>query len=95
MPFDSRLARVYSERSVRQHAPSASGVIGLSNSSGWLYIADTDDIRMALLDLLEDQPRGPSNRSATGFSFELSPLNERAERRAELVRELQPAKTAG
>lgn len=93
MPFDNRLARVYSERSVRQHAPAASGIIGLSNAGGWLYIADTDDIRTALLDLLDEQPRGPSNRSATGFSYELQPVEQRVQRREELVRELQPGKT--
>jgi hypothetical protein len=90
MPFENCLSKVYSESSVMQNAPAASGVFGLSNAQGWLVIGESDDIRDTLLNLLEDNVSKPGRRPATGFSYEVHPPQGRIQRRDRLIQELKP-----
>ena len=90
MPFENCVARVYSESSVWQSAPPASGIFGLSNSRGWLFVGESDDIRGSLLELLQIRANVPMSKDATGFSYELRAPGDRAERRDRLMQELRP-----
>ena len=91
MPFENCVARVYTAASVWQNAPPASGIFGLSNSRGWLYVGETDDIRGSLLALLEGRESATLSSGATGFSYELRGPGDRAQRHDQLTHELRPA----
>jgi hypothetical protein len=93
VPFENCIAKVYTAASVWQNAPPASGIYGLSNSRGWLFVAETDDIRGSLLELLASDSAAPIRKGATGFSFELRAPGDRAQRRDQLMVELRPAHT--
>jgi len=91
MPFEDCVAKVYSVASVWQNAPPASGIFGLSNARGWLYVGETDDIRGSLLELLENRESAALSSGATGFSYELRGPGDRAQRHDQLTHELKPA----
>ena len=91
MPFENCVARVYTVASVWQNAPPSSGIFGLSNARGWLFVGETDDIRGSLLELLEDSASAPLSAGATGFSYELRGPGDRARRHSQLSLELRPA----
>ncbi len=86
MPFDRNYPRSFSALSIRQHAPAYSGVYGLSNARGWVYIGESDNIRESLLAHL------PSAGDATGFVFEICEPAVRAQRQGRLIQEYQPAR---
>jgi hypothetical protein len=90
VPFENCIAKVYTASSVWQNAPPLSGIYGLSNSRGWLFVGETDDIRGSLLELLESAGGAAIRKGATGFSFELRAPGDRAQRRDQLLVELRP-----
>ena len=77
--------------SVRQNAPSAPGVYGLSNAREWVFIGSAENVRAALFDCLS----GPALRShgVTGFTFELCNPEARDERERRLILEMRPVFT--
>lgn len=86
MPFDRNFPRSFSALSIRQHAPAYSGVYGLSNARGWLYIGESDNIQESLLAHLS------SAEEATGFVFEICDPSMRAMRQDRLIFEYEPAR---
>jgi hypothetical protein len=74
---------------IEREAPEASGVYGISNSQGWIYIAETENIRASLMGHLADCAANSQDPPA-GFSFELSPAYSRTARRDRLIAELTP-----
>jgi hypothetical protein len=71
------------------HAPAAPGVYGITNSKNWLFIAEADDIRAALLSqLAASSPLRSMN--PTGFVFELCKASARTARQERLVEEYGP-----
>ena len=90
MPFRNCFARTFKAAAVLREAPPRSGVYGLSNALGWIYVGETDNIQAQLLAHLEE-PRGfVAHGVATGFSFELSPPSERVARQRQIVLEFDP-----
>ena len=73
------------------YAPMASGVYGISNAREWIYIGETDDIQMALQDLLEDGREWLLKRSPTGFVFEVCEGARRPSRQERLISEYGPS----
>ena len=86
MPFDRNFPRSFSAVSIRQHAPAYSGVYGLSNARGWVYIGESDNIHESLLAHLI------SAEEATGFVFETCTPAMRARRQDRLIQEYEPAR---
>jgi len=72
------------------YAPMASGVYGITNSSEWIYIGETDDIQGALLTHLRESDSPQMKRRPTGFVFEISDAARRSSRQDSLVSEYQP-----
>ena len=70
--------------------PNGGGVYGLSNAQGWIYINTAENIQAALLNHLSELNRVSSFQTATGFTFELCAIDQRAERRDRLIVELHP-----
>src|SRR5580704_3847266 len=91
MPFARHSGYSFSSISVRRNAPVLSGVYGLSNSHGWIFIQGAENIQAALLDHLTELDPASLFRTATGFTFELCEPGERAHRCSRLIAELHPA----
>jgi len=91
MPFDPALPRAFTDITVRQYVPAASGLYGLSNSRNWLYIGESDNMRESLLGHLRNPDAGISGGSPTGFVFEACDRSARGARHDRLVREYTPA----
>lgn len=91
MLFRNGFAQAFKAAAIRREAPPSSGVYGLSNARGWIYVGETDDIQARLLEHLEETDTLLARGAPTGFSFELSPPGERVARQRQIVLELQPA----
>jgi predicted GIY-YIG superfamily endonuclease len=76
--------------SVDKNVPAASGVYGLSNARQWIYVGETADIHAELFKHLQHPNTFLKGHSPSGFTYELSPAQYRAERRNQLVSELEP-----
>ena len=90
MPFSTPFARSYTEVSVRQHAPAASGVYGISNSTEWLFIGESDNIQQSLLKHVADRDGALAERTPSGFVFEQCDREGRIARQDRLVLEYEP-----
>ena len=95
MPFRNCFARTFKAAVVLREAPPYSGVYGLSNALGWLYVGETGDIRARLLALLEEPRAFAAIGVPTGFSFELSSPSERVARQRQIVLEFDPPGNGG
>ena len=91
MPFVNFIARVFKAASVQRDAPASSGVYGLSNAGGWIYIGETDNIRARLLAHLQENDPTLRDKKPTGFSFELCHSQNRHARQSQLIVELHPS----
>ncbi len=95
MPFRNCFARTFKAAVVLREAPPYSGVYGLSNALGWIYVGETDDIQARLLAHLEEPGAFGVRGAPTGFSFELSSPNERLARQRQIIVEFDPACNGG
>ena len=90
MAFEFTIPHAFSYMSVRAHAPSSSGVYGISNAKEWIYIGQADNIRERLLQHLTDADSTIRARTPTGFTFELCDSRFRAGRQDQLVMQYEP-----
>ena len=90
MPFENSLAHAFTPSSIRNHAPVASGVYGISNSHEWIYIGETDNIQGKLLTHLQELGTPLLTRQPKGFVYELCTLGVRMGRHDRLVTEYGP-----
>ena len=91
MPFDQLFPRSFTAASVREHAPTASGLYGISNPIEWIYIGETDNIQETLLGHLRELGTSLLRRHPTGFVFEVCDRAKRPARQDRLVLEYEPA----
>jgi hypothetical protein len=90
MPFDPIIPRPFTSGAVRNYAPSASGVYGISNAREWIYIGEADNIQGALLAHLQDAGTSLMKKEPTGFVFEVCEGARRPSRQDRLVLEYEP-----
>lgn len=90
MPFAQCFPRSFTASSVREHAPNASGVYGISNASEWIYIGETDNIQAALFGHLGELDTPLRSRRPTGFVFEVCDRAKRTSRQDRLIKEYGP-----
>jgi hypothetical protein len=90
MPFANHGNRSFTVTSVHKNVPAASGVYGLSDASQWIYVGETANIHAELFKHLQHPNTFLRGHSPSGFTWELSSEEHRAERRNQLVFELQP-----
>lgn len=90
MPFDRLIPRPLTAGAIQMYAPAAPGVYGISNAREWIYIGESDNIRGALLGLLQDLYTSMMKRQPTGFVFEVCEGSHRAARQDRLVLEYEP-----
>lgn len=91
MPFDQFFPRPFTPGAIREYAPAASGVYGISNAREWLYIGEADSIREALFDHLQNIHTSLMKRQPAGFVFEVCEGSRRSARLDRLVHEYGPA----
>jgi len=90
MPFDRFVPHTFSLVSVQRNAPALSGVYGLSNAREWLFVGETDNIKAALLQHLQEPHASLAGREPTGFIFEICVSYNRVARQEGLIKEYQP-----
>jgi hypothetical protein len=90
MPFNTHGNRAFTFHSIGNNAPAASGVYGLSNAAGWIYVGESDDIQGQLLRHLRSGDAIQQAQSPSGFTFELCAREHRLARQQQLVIELAP-----
>jgi hypothetical protein len=90
VPFERTLPRSFSTFSVRNYAPVASGVYGLSNASQWLYVGESDNIQAALMAHLSDPDSELMKLAPKGFVVEICDRSKRLLRQDRLVGEYKP-----
>jgi len=91
MPFDYVFPRSFTPTSIREHAPTSSGVYGISNAREWIYIGESDNIQESLLFHLGDMDTSLLKRQPTGFVFEVCDRAKRPSRQDRLILEYEPA----
>jgi hypothetical protein len=90
MSFTQCAARSFTSVSIRKNAPQSSGVYGLSNGSEWIFIGEASNIRVRLMEHLEERDTMLTNRRPMGFMFEECPPYNRVFRRDALARQFEP-----
>lgn len=90
MPFENSLAHAFTAGSIRAHAPTASGVYGISNAREWLYVGASDNVQGALLAHLQDTESPLARCRPAGFVFEVCWPGQQLERCDRLTREYSP-----
>lgn len=90
MPFDQPFPRSFTASSMREHAPTLSGVYGISNASEWIYIGESENIQAALLQHLQGLDAALLKRQPTRFVFEVCDQELRPNRQDRLVLEYEP-----
>ena len=90
MPFNRHGNRSFTAVSIGNNAPAASGVYGLSDARGWIYVGATANIYAELLRHLREPDALLRANRPSGFTFELCPAEQRVGRRNALVTELDP-----
>jgi excinuclease UvrABC nuclease subunit len=90
MPFDRFAPCTFSLVSVQRNAPALSGVYGLSNAREWIFVGESDNIKAALLQHLQERHAALLERGPTGFVYELCIPHDRLARQERLIQEYQP-----
>ncbi len=90
MPFAQIIPRPLSSSAVQAYAPASSGVYGISNAHEWIFISESDNIRIALLGHLRELDTVLMKRQPTGFVFEVCETPGRSSRKDRLVQEYAP-----
>ncbi len=90
MPFEQFTPRSFTAGGVRAHAPTGSGVYGISNAREWIYVGAADNIQTALLDHLQDLDAPLMKRQPMGFVFEVCDRVRRSVRQDRLIVEYEP-----
>jgi hypothetical protein len=90
MPFENHGNRSFTMNSIYKNAPAESGVYGLSNSQHWIYIGESSNLRLQLMDHLRKADGFGVGQRPTGFTYELCAPEDRVARQNRLVSELEP-----
>jgi hypothetical protein len=90
MPFENHGNRSFTMNSIHKNAPAESGVYGLSNSQHWIYIGESANLRLQLMDHLRNADGFGIGQRPTGFTYELCAPEKRVERQNHLMSELEP-----
>jgi hypothetical protein len=90
MPFENHGNRSFTMNSIHKNAPAESGVYGLSNSRHWIFIGESDNLRLQLIAHLRNADGFGIGQRPTGFTFELCAPEHRVARQNLLVSELEP-----
>jgi len=90
MPFGQPVPRPFTPASIREYAPVSSGVYGVSNAGGWIYIGEADNIQEALFSHLQKAGSSLEKWQPTGFVFESCDRTRRTLRLDRLILEYEP-----
>jgi hypothetical protein len=90
LPFEGFGTYVFTFETVRQNAPSTSGVYANFTPKQWVFIGASDDVRQALFQHLNSPDPCVRQYSPLSFGCELVAASERADRRDALIGELRP-----
>jgi hypothetical protein len=80
----------WSEHSIKNNAPAASGVYAIFSATRWIYVGESDDMRSSLLGHIGGDIACIGSAAPTGFSHEELGPGERDGRYKYLVKALSP-----
>lgn len=76
----------FTEASIKNNAPSASGVYALCNQDGvYLYFGETNDLQRRLLEHLNETGTCIKRQGAANFAFDFVSAQTRVKRQNELI----------
>jgi excinuclease UvrABC nuclease subunit len=81
----------WSEASILQNAPVASGAYAIFKSGQWIYVGESNNIQRRLLEHFRGDNACITRLVPAGFQFEVCNEAERMLRQALLIRQLNPA----
>jgi hypothetical protein len=93
MPFPQQARRLFTEVGVESLPSGQSGVYGILNAEGWVYIGQAHDLRASLMrHVLKESAESVCIHinQPTGWVAELVPVPKLADREAALIREFRP-----
>ena len=93
MSFNRRFRYQFTDREIAEHAPSSSGVYGIFNRAGCVYVGETPDIQASLFSQLRggtDESYWIRSLNPNRFAFEQVSGPDRCEREHRLIDELNP-----
>jgi hypothetical protein len=90
VPFERILPRSFTANSVRNFAPAASDVYGLSNASERIYVGEADNIQAALFVHLSDPDSELRRLLPRGFVVEICGRAKRLARHGRPIEEYRP-----
>jgi hypothetical protein len=91
MNWDQQSTYPFNRTSVLRITSEVSGVYGLLNGNGWIYIGECPNLQRALLECLSGQRPCILQFQPTVFVFELCPPKNRKPRQKALVQIYRPA----
>jgi predicted GIY-YIG superfamily endonuclease len=90
MPFATNLGYAFNADTIKNMVPASSGVYGLFNNKGWVYVGESKDIERRLLEHLNTSGTCISRANPTHCIWELSAEHTRVQRQNALILELGP-----
>jgi hypothetical protein len=90
MPWSSPTGYPFTSASIGVRAPDSSGVFGLFDNDGWIFIATSDDIQRSLFLCRQKSREYFLPNEPTGYVFELVSKAASSARRDHLVFEFLP-----
>ena len=90
MAFEQKIPHPLTANGVQRYAPMAPGIYGMSNAREWVYIGQSENIQVALLEHLRVLDTAVLKWEPTGFVFEACTGAERQSRQNSLILEYSP-----
>jgi excinuclease UvrABC nuclease subunit len=93
MPFSRRFRFLFTDREIAEHAPQSSGVYGIFNHTGCVYVGEASDIQASLFAQLRggtDESCWIRSQNPDQFAFERVAKPDRNQREHTLIVELDP-----
>jgi hypothetical protein len=81
---------LWSRARIISHVPPAAGVYAIWRSDAWIYVGETTDLLVRLLEHFEGNPPCIARQEPTAFGFELVPGEGRVARQNWLISQLRP-----
>src|ERR1017187_6090450 len=90
MPFENHGNRSFTMNSIHKNAAAELGVDALASSRQWIYIDESANLRLQLMNHLRNADGFGIGQKPTGFTYELCAPEQRVARQTRLMSELEP-----
>jgi hypothetical protein len=81
---------LWNRAKIISHVPASPGVYAIWRPDTWIYVGETADLLVRLLEHFDGNPLCIARQQPTAFGFELVPAGARVARQSELIQLLKP-----